>query len=60
MCVIVTKALGNTWTFDKMFEIVKSELEARERACMLSSKPTSKPPYAKGLGSKGGLTTKVL
>ena len=29
MCVIVTKALGNTWTLDKMLETVKSELEAR-------------------------------
>ena len=57
MCVIVTKALGNTWTLDKMLETVKSELEDRERACMLSSKPTSKPPYAKGLGSAAALLT---
>ncbi|CAB4019970.1 PREDICTED: uncharacterized protein LOC107346460 [Paramuricea clavata] len=46
MRVIVTKALGSTWTLDKMLDTVKSELEARERANMLSSKPASKPPYS--------------
>ena len=45
MRVIVTKALGSTWTLDKMLNTVKSELEARERANMLSSKPASKPPF---------------
>ncbi|CAB3977446.1 Hypothetical predicted protein [Paramuricea clavata] len=46
MGVIVTKALGSTWTLEKMLDTVKSELEARERANMLSSKPASKPPYS--------------
>ena len=58
MRVIVTKALGSTWALDKMLNTVKSELEARERANMLSSKPASKPPcspHPRGYSSAAAL-----
>jgi hypothetical protein len=52
MRVIVTKALGITWTLDKMLDTVKSELEARERGNMLSSKTSKQTtifPTSKGI-----------
>ena len=38
--IIITKALGDEWTLDKMLNTFKKELEARERASLMSPKPS--------------------